>query len=181
MPWKVIASSRFFQSIRVSPPVELAPWNVGLRPDTPWATPPRDGAQAGRDASPAAVSRVEHAARFPAAMTPRSDGFAAASPYAPASHYAPSLRRLRLAARTVFCGCDRCVPDSSSYKTSQSRKRMALNLGGSTINVGWVRHVVCAVTHQTCRQALIKKCVVLRRNAWWVTQKTLPHPTFRLK
>ena len=35
------------------------------------------------------------------------------------------------------------------------------------------RHPVSALTHRTCRQALIKKCVVLLRNAWWVTQKTL--------
>ena len=58
---------------------------------------------------------------------------------------------------------------------------MALNLGGSTINVGWIRHAVCAVIHRTCRQALIKKGLVLLRNAWWITQKTLIHPTFRLK
>ena len=58
---------------------------------------------------------------------------------------------------------------------------MALNLGGSMLNVGWVRHAVCAVTHQLCRQALLKKGVVLLRNAWWVTQKTLTHPTFKLK
>ena len=45
------------------------------------------------------------------------------------------------------------------------------------IDVGWVRHAVCAVTRQLCRQALIKKGVVLLRNAWWVTQKTLTHPT----
>jgi len=30
-------------------------------------------------------------------------------------------------------------------------------LSGSIIDVGWVRHAVCAVTHQMCRQALIKK------------------------
>jgi hypothetical protein len=29
-------------------------------------------------------------------------------------------------------------------------------LGGSTIDVGWVRHAVCAVTHRMCRQALVK-------------------------
>jgi hypothetical protein len=57
---------------------------------------------------------------------------------------------------------------------------MALTRGGSTIDVGWVRRAVCAVTHRMCRQALIKKCVVLLRNAWWVTQKALTHPTFRL-
>ena len=50
----------------------------------------------------------------------------------------------------------------------------------SVINVGWVRHAVCAVTHQQCRQALIKKGAVLLRNVWWVTQKPLTHPTFRL-
>ena len=53
-------------------------------------------------------------------------------------------------------------------------------LSGYLINVGWVRHVVCVVTHQMCRQALIKKGVVLLRNAWWVTQKTLTHPTFNI-
>jgi len=53
-------------------------------------------------------------------------------------------------------------------------------LSGSIIDVGWVRRAVCAVTHQMCRQALIKKCIVLLRNAWWVTQKTLTHPTFGL-
>ena len=58
---------------------------------------------------------------------------------------------------------------------------MALNLGGSMLKVGWVRHAVCAVTRQLCRQALLKKGVVLLRNAWWVTQKTLTHPTFKLK
>ena len=47
----------------------------------------------------------------------------------------------------------------------------------SVINVGWVRHAVCAVTHQQCRQALIKKGAVLLRNVWWVTQKPLTHPT----
>jgi hypothetical protein len=30
-------------------------------------------------------------------------------------------------------------------------------LGGSIINVGWVRHAVCAVTHRIYRQALFKK------------------------
>jgi len=44
-------------------------------------------------------------------------------------------------------------------------------LGASKIDVGWVRHTVGAVTHRLCRQALTKKCVVLLRNAWWVTQK----------
>ena len=46
----------------------------------------------------------------------------------------------------------------------------------SAINVGWVRHAVCAVTHQMCRQALIEKGVELLRNAWWVTQEALTHP-----
>ena len=60
-------------------------------------------------------------------------------------------------------------------------------LSGSEGDAGWVhpkgykRHAVCTVTHQMCRQALIKKCIVLLRNAWWVTQKTLTHPTFWLK
>jgi hypothetical protein len=54
-------------------------------------------------------------------------------------------------------------------------------LGGSIFNVGWIRHAVCAVIHRTCRQALIKKGLVLFRNAWWITQKTLIHPTIRLK
>ena len=54
----------------------------------------------------------------------------------------------------------------------------ATDVGGSIINVGWVRHAVGAVTHRMCRQALIKKCVVLLRNVWWVTQKPLTHPTF---
>ena len=53
-------------------------------------------------------------------------------------------------------------------------------LSGYIINVGWVRRAVCAVTHQQCRQALIKKGIVLLRNVWWVTQKPLTHPTFRL-
>ncbi len=43
--------------------------------------------------------------------------------------------------------------------------------GGSGTPVG-------AVTHRMGRGALIKKCVVLLRNAWWVTQKTLTHSTF---
>jgi hypothetical protein len=51
-------------------------------------------------------------------------------------------------------------------------------LGGAITDAGWVRHAVCAVTHRMCRQALIKKSVVLLRNAWWVTPKTLTHPTF---
>ena len=38
-------------------------------------------------------------------------------------------------------------------------------LGGPIIDVGWVRHAVCAVTRQLCRQALLKKRVVLLRNA----------------
>jgi hypothetical protein len=46
------------------------------------------------------------------------------------------------------------------------------------LEVGWVRHAVCAVTHQLCRKALIKEGVVLLRNAWWVTQKALTHPTY---
>ena len=67
----------------------------------------------------------------------------------------------------------------------RSKGKMGYNsngayLSGSIIDVGWVRHAVCAVTHQMCRQALIKKCVVLLRNAWWVTQETLTHPTFGL-
>jgi hypothetical protein len=49
-------------------------------------------------------------------------------------------------------------------------------LSGYQINVGRVRHVVCAVTHQPCRQALTEQCVVLLRNGWWVTHKTLTHP-----
>jgi hypothetical protein len=55
-----------------------------------------------------------------------------------------------------------------------------LNVSDYLINVGWVRHAVCAVTHQPCRQAFIEQCVVLLRNGWWVTHKTLTHPTFRL-
>ena len=54
------------------------------------------------------------------------------------------------------------------------------HLGSSRTDVGRVRRVVCAVTHQLCRQTLIKNGVVLLRNAWWVTQKTLTHPTFLL-
>ena len=54
-------------------------------------------------------------------------------------------------------------------------------LGGSIFNVGWIKHAVCAVIHRTCRQALIKKGLVLLRNAWWIAQKTLIHPTIRLK
>jgi len=54
-------------------------------------------------------------------------------------------------------------------------------LGGTIIDVGWVRHVVCAVTHQVCRQAHLKEQVVLLRNARWVTHTTLTHPTFELK
>jgi hypothetical protein len=50
------------------------------------------------------------------------------------------------------------------------------DLSGFASYVGWVRRVVCAVTHQACRQAPIKKGVVLLRNAWWVTQKTLTCP-----
>jgi hypothetical protein len=53
-------------------------------------------------------------------------------------------------------------------------------LSGDLINVGRVRHAVCAVTRQPCRQALIKKGVVLLRNGWRVTQKTLTRPTFWL-
>jgi chromate transport protein ChrA len=34
---------------------------------------------------------------------------------------------------------------------------------------------------EPCRQALIEKGVVLLRNGWWVTQKTLTHPTYKLK
>jgi hypothetical protein len=54
-------------------------------------------------------------------------------------------------------------------------------VNGFIIDVGRVRHAVCAVTRQPCRQALIKEGVVLLRNAWWVTQKTLTHPTYTLK
>ena len=49
---------------------------------------------------------------------------------------------------------------------------------GFIINVGWVSPQ--GVTRQLCLQALIKKFVVLLRNAWWVTQTTLTHPTFRI-
>jgi len=52
---------------------------------------------------------------------------------------------------------------------------------GSTLDVGWMRHAVCAVIHRLCRQAHNKKDVVLLRNARWVTQKALTHPTLRLK
>jgi hypothetical protein len=55
------------------------------------------------------------------------------------------------------------------------------DLGGFTIDVGWVRRAVGAVTHRLCRQALTKKCVVSLRNAGWVTQKMLTRPTIRLK
>ena len=49
--------------------------------------------------------------------------------------------------------------------------------------VGWVRHVVCAVTHRACRQALIKKCLVVAAQRWWVTAQNLrlTHPTFEIK
>jgi hypothetical protein len=49
------------------------------------------------------------------------------------------------------------------------------------LDVGWMRHVVCAVIHRMCRKAHNKKDVVLLRNARWVTQKALTHPTLRLK
>jgi hypothetical protein len=70
-----------------------------------------------------------------------------------------------------------------SFLSSQVRESVpnGTYLSGSMFDVGWVRHAVCAVTHQLCREALIKEGVVLLRNAWWVTQKTLTHPTFRLK
>ncbi len=45
-------------------------------------------------------------------------------------------------------------------------------LGGSMVNVGWVRHAVCAVTHRMC-------CVAPQRLVGYA--KTLTHPTFRLK
>jgi hypothetical protein len=32
-----------------------------------------------------------------------------------------------------------------------------------------------------CRQALLKKGVVLLRNAWWVTQKTLTHISVQIR
>ena len=54
---------------------------------------------------------------------------------------------------------------------------MVLNLSGAMLNVGWVRHTLCAVIHRMCRQALTNKCFVLLRNAWWATRKTLAHPT----
>jgi hypothetical protein len=44
-----------------------------------------------------------------------------------------------------------------------------------------MRHVVCAVIHRMCRKAHNKKDVVLLRNARWVRQKALTHPTLRLK
>src|SRR3990172_12110964 len=59
---------------------------------------------------------------------------------------------------------------------------MALTEGGSIIDVGWVRHAVCAVTHRVCRQALINKCIgCCYATLWWVTQKTLTHPTLLFK
>jgi hypothetical protein len=48
-----------------------------------------------------------------------------------------------------------------------------VDFSGSIIDAGWVRHAVCAVTRQLCRQALMKKRIVLMRNACWVMQKTL--------
>ena len=54
-------------------------------------------------------------------------------------------------------------------------------LSGSTLDVGWMMHAVYAVIHRMCRQAHNNKDVVLLRNAWWVTQKALTHPTLRLK
>jgi hypothetical protein len=48
---------------------------------------------------------------------------------------------------------------------------------GAEFDVGWVRHTPAAVTHQAVPQALIRKCVVLLRNARWVTQNALTHPT----
>jgi hypothetical protein len=56
-----------------------------------------------------------------------------------------------------------------------------LSVSDYLINVGRVRHAVCAVTRQPCRQTPIKKGVVLLRNGWRVTQKTLTHPTYKLK
>ena len=41
---------------------------------------------------------------------------------------------------------------------------MTLNLRQFLFKVGWVRHAVCAVTHQACRQALIKNTLWLLRN-----------------
>ena len=38
---------------------------------------------------------------------------------------------------------------------------MALTQGSSLFNVEWVRYVVCAVTHQACRQALLKQSIVV--------------------
>ena len=67
----------------------------------------------------------------------------------------------------------------------KSRKRGSVPngayLSGSPLNAGWMRHAVCAVIHRMCRKAHNKKDVVLLRNARWVTQKALTHPTLRLK
>ena len=49
------------------------------------------------------------------------------------------------------------------------------------LDVGWMRHAVCAVIHRMCRKAHNKKDVVLLRNARWVTQNALTHPTLRRK
>jgi len=54
-------------------------------------------------------------------------------------------------------------------------------LSGFTLDVGWMRHAVRAVIHRLCRQAHNKNDVVLLRNARWVTQKALTHPTQQLK
>jgi len=43
------------------------------------------------------------------------------------------------------------------------------------VNVGWVRRVLCAVTHRMYNQ---KNALVLLRNGWRVTRKTLTRPTF---
>ena len=56
-----------------------------------------------------------------------------------------------------------------NFKQSGLLHEWYLLKGSSLFNVGWVRHAVCAVTHQACRQALLKQNVVLLRNAWWVT------------
>jgi len=60
-------------------------------------------------------------------------------------------------------------------------ERNGTYLSGFIIDVGRVRHVVCAVTRRMRHRALRKECHVLLRNAWRVTQITLTRPTFGLK
>ena len=75
------------------------------------------------------------------------------------------------------CLAQQGVSKETNGKHSPRTDLFRASLGGELINVGRVRHAVCAVTRQPCRQALLKnrRCVAAQRLAGYAKGANPPY------